>query len=822
MRLARLGCLGGVLIAMLAAGPAAAATLVSKTVSAGNAVDRSCTARALESGAGYARQTVTMPVSGAIDATLDAASGDWDVAVFAADGRRVVAGSSSRGASELASGFAVAGSELIVQACRLSGSASSAALAVKATAIDTSNVRRAQLARVSTPTLARRNELADLGLDVTEHGGPGFLEVVLHGAADATKLAANAFSYTIEVPDLTVQARRDRAADAQFAAANSTSELPSGGTTYRRLFDYSEDMKRLAREHPDLVRPITLGHETYEGRVVEGIELATNPNARDGRPVFLQMGVHHAREWPSGEHAMEWAFELVTGYRSGDPRAQRLLSTTRTIVVPIVNPDGFNASREAGELLGHGGGAHTDVDGTGDISDAEFLLAAAANPNEYRRKNCRFPVGEGGSCHQLANGVEDFGVDPNRNYGAFWGGPGSSTLQLDQDYHGPGPFSEPETQNVRELVSGRQVTMLITNHTFSNLVLRPPGLEEHGTVVDEPLLKALGDSMAAENGYSSQFGYQLYDTNGTTEDWTYNSTGGLGYTFEIGDLGFHPPFAETVAEWHGTTEDATGGGNRAAYYKAQEAAADATKHSVLAGRAPAGAVLRVRKTFETPTYDGSTFTDTLDTTTLVGSDGLFEWHVNPSTRPLVAKESGRAPTGDPSPPQEFAIAGRHHAVRGVQQPAAVVLRGPPGQRAERHGDRQRQGHVPDRVADAAVGLGHEDLQGGRVGQRHRDGDHHLGQRPHQRRARLRGGVGDRPGRLLRRAGDQLRGLRAMDRHRHVRRARAASGRATGELDALLRAARGRDPLRPSGDGGQGRAAGTRPAKGLQGEALSRG
>ena len=110
----------------------------------------------------------------------------------------------------------------------------------------------------------------------------------------------------------------------------------------------------------------------------------------------------------------------------------------------------------------------------------------------------------------------------------------------------PAPFSEPETQNIRELVSGRQVTTLITNHTFSGLVLRPPGIAAQGTTVDEPIYKALGDSMAAENGYSSQYGYQLYDTTGTTEDWSYNATGGLGFTFEIGHLGFHPPFAETV------------------------------------------------------------------------------------------------------------------------------------------------------------------------------------------------------------------------------------------------------------------------------------
>ncbi len=636
------------------AAPASAAELLSQTVSAASAVDKSCTG-GQRSGAGVAQKRVTMPSSGAVTARLTAASGDWDLAVIDATGGRVVAGSAYSGAREVASGYAVKGSTLTVQACRLTGGASSAKLSLDATAIDTSHTGKVQLVRVSTPNLARKNELNRLGLDVTEHGGPGFVEVVLYGADDAKKLVDNNFAYTLEVPDMAVQARQDRAKDAKFAAATASSEFPSGRTSYRRLFDYSQDMKRLAREHPDLARSITLNHTTYEGRPVEGIEIATNPNARDGRPVFLQMGAHHAREWPSAEHAMEWAYELVIGYRNGDARARSLVANTRTIVVPVVNVDGFNTSREAGELYGNGSGHATDLDGNGEVDDAEFILASSTHPNEYRRKNCRFPAGPAaGNCAGVDTGVVGHGVDPNRNYGAFWGGGGSSGDFFTQTYRGPEPFSEPETKNVRELVSSRQVTTLITNHTFSNLVLRPPGIAAQGTTVDEPILKALGDSMAAENGYSSQFGYQLYDTDGTTEDWSYNATGGLGFTFEIGDLGFHPPFAETVAEWNGTTEDATGGGNREAYYKAQQNTADTTKHSVLAGRAPAGAILRLTKTFDMPTsQEGLTFTDHLNSTIQVPQNGRFEWHVNPSTRPLVAKSSGRAPTGDPSPPQEF-------------------------------------------------------------------------------------------------------------------------------------------------------------------------
>jgi zinc carboxypeptidase len=657
MRLRTLVILAIAMGAGAGAGPASAAELLRADVAVPSAVERSCTERKLAGGEGYAQRTVVMPTAGAVAARLTAAQGDWDVAVFEADTGQVVAGSAYRGARELASGYAIAGERLVVQACRLSG-ASSAGLSVESTAVDTTNVQSSQLVRVSTPSLERRNQLVALGLDSTEHGGPGYLEVVLHGLDDARRLREAGFQWTVEVPDLALQARRDRLADLRFARATAATEFPSGQATYRRLFDYSEDMKRLAREHPDLVRPITLNHLTWEGRPVEGIEIATNPNARDGRPVFLQMGLHHAREWPSGEHAIEWAYELITGYRRGDARARSLVESTRTIVVPVVNPDGFNASREAGQLYMRGDGHHTDLDGSGDISDPEFILAAATSPNEYRRKNCRLPGDPAaGSCLQPSTGIFEGGVDPNRNYGAFWGGPGSSGDFFTQTYRGPGPFSEAETQNVRELVSTRQVTTLITNHTFSNLVLRPPGLASQGLAPDEPALKALGDSMAAENGYTSQYGWQLYDTSGTTEDWSYSATGGFGYTFEIGDLGFHPPFAETLGEWNGNTDDATGGGNREAFYKAQAHTADATKHSVLAGRAPANAVLRLTKTFETPTFDGSTFTDTLNSTMQVDETGRFEWHTNPSTRPLVMKESGRPATGEPSPPQEFASRG---------------------------------------------------------------------------------------------------------------------------------------------------------------------
>ena len=203
---------------------------------------------------------------------------------------------------------------------------------------------------------------------------------------------------------------------------------------------------------------------------------------------------------------------------------------------------------------------------------------------------------------------------------------------------------------------------MISNHTFSNLVLRPPAIAATGLAIDEPELKALGDAMASKNDYVSQASYQLYDTSGSTEDWSYWITGGFGYTFEIGDEGFHPAYEEAVVgEYLGLAPaDGAGlGGNREAYWLAPQAAADRDLHSVISGTAPAKHTISVSKTVTSETspviqLDGSTgdplqYTDTL-TTEYTSAGGQFDFDVNPSTRPLVMGRSGREALAPPQGP----------------------------------------------------------------------------------------------------------------------------------------------------------------------------
>ncbi|MFP5310595.1 MAG: M14 family metallopeptidase [Actinomycetes bacterium] len=538
-----------------------------------------------------------------------------------------------------------------------------------------------QLVSVRTPTLEDRSAVAASGLDVTEHAGDGFVEVVLYSTADEAVLDELGYAWEVVTPDLIALETQRILADAEyhrsFRAAGTLTALPSGRTTYRVLADFGTEIDQLVADNPGLAKRISLG-KSVEGRDLTGIEIGEGVDGPDdGRPVLLMFGNHHAREWPSAEAPMEFAHDLLQRYAEGEARARDLLSRARVIIVPVSNPDGFDASRTSGDLIDL-----NTVEGGGTVS----ILATPGNA--YKRKNCRFVDGQtqpAGFC-VLASSPGGFGigVDLNRNYGALWGGPGAEGAPNTASpvYRGPAPFSEPETQAIRQLISTRQVTTLISNHTFSNLLLRPVGVVPTtegpdgfpvGFAPDECFtddsgqqagMQALGERMTAQTGYSNQFGWELYDTTGTTEDYSYNATGGYGYTFEIGPDQFHPPFEEFVAEYIGDTaaadsvepafvselttiagrecdgdpvdHDVVGGGLSEAYWIALENAADTATHSVISGEAPAGAEITVTRAGTFPLWDGTPFEDTVSTTMQVGQDGTFDYHVNPSTRPFVA------------------------------------------------------------------------------------------------------------------------------------------------------------------------------------------
>ena len=244
-----------------------------------------------------------------------------------------------------------------------------------------------------------------------------------------------------------------------------------------------------------------------------------------------------------------------TATRPVSRKLSRIVREARTFVIPVLNVDGFDKTIES-EGLNPDGSYVDPVDSGGTSGDQ------AEGSGAYKRKNCRAqdPAEQAIPClartYDPASGDDqsannDRGVDPNRNYGVSWGGPGSSSDIDSLTYHGPTAFSEPETRGFADWLRNQQVSLLFTNHTFSGLILRPPGTSVDGPAPDEQRLRQLGDQMAKDTTYLSQFSDQLYDTTGTTDDFIYDGLSGFSYTAEIGQNEFHPPYSQFQTEYDG-------------------------------------------------------------------------------------------------------------------------------------------------------------------------------------------------------------------------------------------------------------------------------
>jgi len=488
-----------------------------------------------------------------------------------------------------------------------------------------------------------------LGLDVTHERGVRFADVLVEGPRDRARLVDAGYRWRTRVADLAAANARARKADRAYARQAGRSSLPSGRTSYRRHDDYLRELDALVKERPGLVRAVTLPRKSVEGRPIVGVEISEGVGrSDDGKPVYVVIGGHHAREWPSSEVSMELATDLAGNFGK-DARITALLRRERVLIIPVVNPDGFIVSRE-------------------NLTSRSYTGASSQGSN--RRKNCASTRASeaGRPC------TERSGVDLNRNYGAYWGGNGASTDPDSDVYRGPAPWSEPESDAVHKLSQRLQITNLQAIHSFAALVLRPPGFRALGLAPDERRLKELGDAIGRAAGYVSEYAYELYEVTGAAEDWNYVAQGTFGYNIELGGSGgFQGPYENNVVnQYFGAPfSPAAGKGVREGLLLAGEQAADPRDHAIIAGKAPPGRILRVRKDFETTTSPvcpvetggGDALTsqlppalgggpaaapcpqdlapvlidDFLDTTTVVPQAGRFAWHVNPSTRPFVAK-----------------------------------------------------------------------------------------------------------------------------------------------------------------------------------------
>lgn len=361
------------------------------------------------------------------------------------------------------------------------------------------------------------------------------------------------------------QVEVDDAATARARSVNTRALFDQG---YRTVDELYADLDAMAAAHPDLTAVFDYGQSYCKGSggcvtpgndqqagvdlrairitneaIPGGSTIGGGTVTRGTKPVLFLMGNIHSREITTPELMMRMAGWLLDGY-GVDPEATWIVDWQEVWIVPTANPDGH------------------------------WLVELGATPKYgnspfYQRKNANRDADENGftDCQAwVPTSWGQYGIDLNRNHSFVWGPPGSSNFPCDLTYRGPSMASEPETQAletlVRRLFADRRgpemsdpapadtTGMLITTHSYGDLVLWPWGFETDLEPPNKTALKAIGDKLATFSGAQScQPADCLYGTNGSTDDWAYGELGVPALTFEIG-YEFMPPYGDIDAlQW---------------------------------------------------------------------------------------------------------------------------------------------------------------------------------------------------------------------------------------------------------------------------------
>ena len=268
--------------------------------------------------------------------------------------------------------------------------------------------------------------------------------------------------------------------------------------TFRMFHSFDKPVTGIRAQLQAWAAADTLIHLDSAGASVEGRPiLAVKIGASDddpSRPNVLFLATHHAREWISTAVAMR----LIRWLADSGGAA---LAASDVWVIPVENPDGYQYS---------------------------------FTTDRWWRKNRRL------------NASGSYGVDPNRNYPAFWGldDYGSSGLPYAETFRGTAPASEPETQAVIAFHQAHPPVVSLSYHSYSGLILHPygfragqlpPDLERYRALAGTDLAPTVWDSVPGSpfDRYHPGPGWNLYTTNGEYTDWAYAAHGTIAFTTEL-------------------------------------------------------------------------------------------------------------------------------------------------------------------------------------------------------------------------------------------------------------------------------------------------
>jgi len=266
---------------------------------------------------------------------------------------------------------------------------------------------------------------------------------------------------------------------------------------YPSLDEVYAEVESLAAARPDLVSTTRYG-SSVEGRPLVAFRIAR----RDGtcRPEALFGASIHGNEYIANRVAMGIAHRLLEG-DGKDEWVTSLLDRTDFWFLPCINPDGY----------------------------AKTWEMKGSEPWPRQRKN--------------AHGVDlnrNFPLPAKRRIKIKWAG---NSDPEHKNYHGPAPYSEPETKAVGDFAENRKFFAALDFHSWGGQFI-PARCPNHRCVtLYKKMAKAFKSRQKHVRYYRLQF--RLFDTyTGEMEDMLYYRHGALGVCIEIGKTHYNKPAYE--------------------------------------------------------------------------------------------------------------------------------------------------------------------------------------------------------------------------------------------------------------------------------------
>lgn len=358
-----------------------------------------------------------------------------------------------------------------------------------------------------------------------------------------------------------------------FLLAQSTSsttrsplEKPSAtldALNWNKYHNYSEiveTLQNLNATYPDRVDLFTIG-ESVQGKPIYCMRL-TNETRVSYKPKVLFIGYHHAREPITAELALYFTVHAATNYGS-NTTITNMMNKSQIYIIVALNVDGFDAfanndwQRKNLQPIDEDYDSQVDEDPPED-EDGDGIIEL-----QWNMTLGEFIRWEGWDNDADGSNAEDWlgGVDLNRNYGYAWDYPAQSgsTDPTAEDYKGSAPFSEPETQALRDFTLQHSFKYAISFHSGTEVILYPWGYVNGELTPDDRLFRDIAGNLSQLTGAPYEQSSELYTCSGLWEDWMYGNRSTMALTCEIfgNNSAWHfEPGSEPDTMWEGNIKGA--------------------------------------------------------------------------------------------------------------------------------------------------------------------------------------------------------------------------------------------------------------------------